>query len=181
MSTSADTPQAASAEAFTVVPDLPLTDAERYALATWGLVTFVLGGLGNMLVVVAMILHRFKIDSTSRWLIASIAILDILYIVGAVTTSVVSNFAEAWLFGSFLCEATSNFVNWFTAVHMIIVMILSLNKWLRCRFPLRSLYQTLTTRSGIIVTVVVWTISTVPTLEYYLLDRGAYFDVSINR
>ena len=167
--------------ATTTAPDLPLNEAERYALGVWSLVTLILSGSGNSLVLIAIVHRKFKGDFTSRWLIANIAVSDIFYILTGVLTSMVSNFANTWLFGQFLCVATSNFANWFAIVHMIMLTILSLNKWLRCQFPLRSLYTKLSRRSGVFVTLFVWTLSLVPTVEYYALDRGAYFDVSINR
>ena len=58
--------------------------------------------------------------------------------------------------------------------------MLSLNKLLRCVFPMRSLYTTLGARRKVIVTVVIWVVSSIPTLAVYFLDRGYQFDTSIN-
>ena len=146
-----------------------LTAPESYILAGWSLLTTLIGGIGSVLVVVSVLLHRLKIDTTSTWFITNIAVSDVCYVVVMVIPSVVSNFTLRWVLGRLrdnfsgshlryhiiisypnagdvLCLASSNIGLMFATSHLIFSTILSINKLLRCLFPLRSLYAKLSKR-----------------------------------
>jgi len=60
-------------------------------------------------------------------------------------------------------------------------MLFSLNKLLRCLFPMRALYKRLSRKSGSVLTGVVWGVALMPAIEYYALDRGYLYDTDVNR
>ena len=76
--------------------DWALTDLERYLLGSWSLITVLLGGLGNILLLTAVHLKHFKIDNTSLWFIVNISVSDLLYILTMVLPSVITNFANRY-------------------------------------------------------------------------------------
>ena len=71
-----------------------MTDIERYFIGTWSLMTVLLGGVGNILVLTAVWRKCFKIDSTSLWFIVNMSIADQMYILTIVLPSVSNNFLD---------------------------------------------------------------------------------------
>ena len=154
---------------------------ETYFLAAWSVISTVLGGGGNLLIIIAIWKKRFELDHTSLWFLLHISLADLCYIIVFIIPSIPSNIIGRWLFGDFLCVFTTNVCQIFAIVHLLALATFSLNKFLRCMFPLKALYATLSKRGKMLVAAVIWTVSCVPTAEYYVLDRGSQFDTSINR
>ncbi|KAL5254957.1 hypothetical protein ACHWQZ_G014422 [Mnemiopsis leidyi] len=158
-----------------------MTNVERYLIGAWSLITVLLGGVGNILVMTAVGTKRFKIDTTSLWFIINMSVSDLMYILTIVLPSVSNNFMDRWMFGSVLCSMSSNFANWYAIAHLLSLTLFSLNKLLRCMFPLRSLYNNLSKRKGAAITIWMWLMSSIPTMEHYVLKRGYQYDKTINR
>ena len=104
---------------------------------------------------------------------------DLLYMTTFVAPAVVSNIANRWVLGDFLCGFTGYFHLLTGIANMILVSMLSVNKLFRCLFPMRTL--SINTFHGVLVCGVAWFISTVIFMEYIILKKGYKFYTSINR
>ena len=158
-----------------------ISDPERILLGFWSLATIIIGGFGNILVLVSICIGQFQIDFTSKWFISNMSISDFLYILVIVVPTAVTNFSNRWIFGRFLCGLTASLSSMFCIIHLLSLTLLSANKLFRCLFPLRSIYTTLSAWSGTLITFLLWTVSLLPIVMNYVLDRPFTFDRNINR
>ena len=158
-----------------------ISDPERMMLGTWSLVTIVLGGFGNILVLVGLFYDRFKFDVTSTWFLSNMAISDFLYVLFVVVPSAFSNFSNRWLFGRFLCGLTASLSSMLCIIHLLSLTLLSANKLFRCLYPLKSMYTVLTAWTGTLITFLLWILSLIPVIIYYVLDKPTTFDRNMNR
>ena len=102
-----------------------------------------------------------------------------LYMITSVPTAVVSNIANRWVLGDFLCGFTAYFSFLPGSCNLILVALLSANKLYRCLFPLRTL--SIRTFHGVLVCGVAWFLSTLLFMEFLILKRGYQFYIPINR
>ena len=99
--------------------------------------------------------------------------------ISLVAPAVVSNIANRWVLGDFLCGFSAYFHFLPASCNLILVSMLSANKLFRCLFPMRTL--SVRTFHGVLACGVAWFLSTVMPLEFIILKRGYYFYISINR
>ena len=115
----------------------------------------------------------------SLLIIQNLAVADLLYMTTFVAPAVVSNIANRWVLGDWLCSFTGYFNYLPGSCNLILVSMLSANKLGRCVFPMRTL--SIRTIHGVLICAIAWFLSTVLFMEYIILKRGCYFDTSINR
>ena len=97
----------------------------------------------------------------------------------SVPTAVVSNIANRWVLGDFLCGFTAYFSFLPGSCNLILVALLSANKLYRCLFPLRTL--SIRTFHGVLVCVAAWFLSTLLFMELLVLKRGYTFYILVNQ
>ena len=161
--------------------DYVISDPGRMLLGTWSLITILLGGIGNILLLSSLLTGRFKIDITSKWLISNMSISDILYVLFVIVPSAVTNFSNRWIFGKFFCGLTASLSSMFCIIHLLSLTLLAVNKLLRCIFPIKSIYMVLNTCTGILTTFLLWSLSLGPIIVNYTLHRPFTFDRNLNR
>ena len=117
-------------------------------------IVIVLGILGNSFVLFATIVRRaIKLDKMCVWIIQNLAVVDISNVLFIILPTAASLFAEEeWILGQFTCQLTFAFKYSFVTGNIFLINFLSLNKLLRCLFPLRNLVTT--RRQRLTVTIV---------------------------
>ena len=112
-------------------------------------------------------------------IIQNLAVADLLYMTTSVPTAVLSNIANRWVLGDFLCGFTAYFSFLPGGCNLILVALLSANKLYRCLFPLRTL--SIRTLHGVLVCGVAWFLSTLLFIELLILKRGYTFYILVNQ
>ena len=109
----------------------------------WGTISFILGMLGNVFVLYATIVHNaIKLDKMSVWIIKNLAVADICNCVLFLLPTLLTQYGK--LLGTLLFEERfyiimSCYMYSFFAANIFLVNFLSVNKLMRCMFPLRNL------------------------------------------
>ena len=115
--------------------------AVNVALLIWGQLSFILGICGNVFVLYATIFHNaIKLDKMSIWIIKNLAVVDLCNCVFVIIPAISNQYSEGkWIFGSSLCYAYA--INLYSPItaNAVLINLLSLNKLLRCMYPLRTL------------------------------------------
>ena len=95
-----------------------------------------------------------------------------------VAPAVVSNIANRWVLGDFLCGFTGYF-NFLPAnCNSFMVSMLAVNKLIRCLFPLQTL--SIRTFHGVLACGFAWFLSTVRPIEFIIFKRGYTFQILTN-
>jgi hypothetical protein len=153
-----------SSDTFTA-PSISLEIVWRIQMA-WGQISLILGILGNVFVLYATIPHNaIKLDRMSVWITQNLAVADICNCVFVLLPTLLAQYGK--LYQTLIWEETfikimACYKYIFFSANLILVNILSLNKLLRCMFPLRNLNST--RRQKIIVTLATILISLAPTI-----------------
>ena len=107
----------------------------------WGHISFILGICGNVFVLYATIFHNaIKLDKMSIWIIKNLAVVDLCNCIFIVFPVIAKHFSEGkWIFGSGLCYIHAIIQHTFIGANLALVNFISLNKLLRCKYPLRNL------------------------------------------
>ena len=140
----------------------------------WGQITFILGILGNLFVLYATIGHKaIKLDKMSIWIIENLAVADICNCLLVLLPTLVTQYGKlnhTVMFGVSFYTAMGCYMYTFFVANLFLVNVLSVNKLMRCMFPLRNLDST--RRQRIIVTIATILISIIPTIwtVYGILD-----------
>ena len=109
----------------------------------WGTISFIFGMLGNMFVLYATIVHNaIKLDKMSVWIINNLAVADICNCLLVLLPIILTQYGK--LLGTLLFEERfhiimSCYMYSFYAANIFLVNFLSINKLIRCMFPLRNL------------------------------------------
>ena len=109
----------------------------------WKTISFTLGMMGNMFVLYATILHNaIKLDKMSVWIINNLAVADICNCVLVLLPTLLTQYGK--FLGTLLFEErfyiiVSCYMYSFFAANIFLVNFLSINKLIRCMFPLRNL------------------------------------------
>ena len=132
----------------------------------WGQVSFLLGVLGNIFIIYATTAHNaIKLDKMSIWIIKNLAVADIcncflvilpifLYQYGMIN--------QFQVFGKTFDEMFAGYKYVFFVANLFLVNTLSLNKLLRCLFPLRNMFPT--KRQKVIVSLTTVLVSALPAI-----------------
>ena len=131
----------------------------------WGQISFLLGVLGNIFTLYATTAHNaIKLDKMSIWIIKNLAVADIcncfLVVFPILLHQYHVNITQQNMFDKTFHEIFACYRYIFFMANIFLVNILSLNKLLRCLFPLRNLVPT--KRQKIMVTMTSAIVSTLP-------------------
>ena len=142
------------------------TSLEGFLLLAWTSISFVLGIFGNILVLVAAYRRGIRIDKTSLLVIKNLASSDILFNLIWVLPTLTTLIADTWVLGNTVCHVTT-YLQYTTAIATIcFITIFSLNKFIRCKFPLKS--WKISTAAGYLITTAVWTFAFVHPAMYFV-------------
>ncbi|KAL5263045.1 hypothetical protein ACHWQZ_G008443 [Mnemiopsis leidyi] len=135
---------------------MTLTTAD-YFYMIWCYIALLLGLSGNTYVLHSTIKHKaIKLDTMSVWLIQNISVTDILHLLFLLLPILLSlHSGKVWILGQVACEVVSQYRYCAVLSNMILINLLSLNKVLRCYFPLRNLYSTRKQRIAVTMATVV--------------------------
>ena len=143
----------------------------------WEQISFILGVSGNVFVMYATIAHKaIKLDKMSIWIIKNLAVADIGNCVLVLLPILLTQYGKLngmLLFGSgdIFYKVLGSYINSFFVANIVLINILSLNKLLRCIYPLRNLYTTRSQR--IKVTALTISLSIVPVFwSIYGFSKG---------
>ena len=141
----------------------------------WGQISFILGLSGNVFVLYATILHNaIKLDKMSVWIVKNLAVADICNCLLLLLPILLTQYGK--LLGTLLFEewfyiVMSCYMYLFFAANIFLVNFLSVNKLIRCMFPLRNLYCS--RRERLTVTVVTILSSSVTLVwQIYIILNG---------
>ena len=156
---------------------MSLTTAD-YLYMTWCYLSLILGVSGNLYVLHSTIKHSaIKMDKMSVWLIQNISVTDILHLLFLLLPILISLHAgKVWILGTVACEVVSQYRYCAVLSNIILINLLSLNKVLRCRYPLRNLHSTWKQR----VSVTVGTVVLCATQPVWRLGWGASGDLEVS-
>lgn len=146
----------AESDEFTVCNLGNVSTFAKVFLPTLYSLVFILGFLGNGLVVCVLVKHRNKANLTDICLL-NLAISDLLFVF---TLPFYATFVQAsrWIFGEFLCSflATSHTVGFFSSI--LFMVVVSLDRYMSILHTFKTAkYRTL--KTGIAVSIVVWILS----------------------
>ena len=148
----------------------------------WEQICFILGVSGNVFVLYATIAHKaIKLDKMSIWIIKNLAVADIGNCVLVLLPILLTQYGKLngmLLFGSgdIFYKVLGSYINSFFVANIVLINILSLNKLLRCIYPLRNLYTTRSQR--IKVTALTISLSIVP--AFWHINRFSKGFVTLN-
>ena len=149
----------------------------------WGQISFILGVLGNIFTLYATTPHNaIKLDKMSIWIIKNLAVADIcncFLVVFPILLYQYGNITQLQMFGDTINKILACYRYIFFVANLFLVNILSLNKLLRCLFPLRNLVPT--KRQKIIVTMTTLIVSALIAIwTAYGIEFG-FLIVNLNR
>ena len=109
-------------------------------LLIWGHFSFILGVGGNVFVLYATIFHNaIKLDKMSIWIIKNLAVVDLCNCAFVIIPAISNQYSEGkWFFGSGMCYAYAVNVYTFLVANAFLINVLSINKLMRCKYPLRN-------------------------------------------
>ena len=110
---------------------------------------------GNGFVIFATVARNaIKLDKMSVWIIQNLAVVDIANAIFVLIPAATSFFADGfWMLGPFICKLIFGYKYSFTIGNIFLINFLSLNKLIRCLFPLRNLVSTRRQRLSVTFTV----------------------------
>ena len=127
----------------------------------WGQISFLLGVLGNIFTLYATVAHNaIKLDKMSIWIIKNLAVADICNCF--LVISQYGKFNRSIILGETFHKIMAYNRYLFFVANLFLVNILSLNKLIRCLFPLRNLFTTKRQKNTVSIATIL--ISVVPTL-----------------
>ena len=99
---------------------------------------------GNSFVLFATIAHKaIKLDKMCVWIIQNLAVVDMVNGILVIIPATITFLADGkWLLGSFICSLHWAYKYSFLIGNIFLIIFLSLNKMVRCLFPLRVLDST---------------------------------------
>lgn len=143
-----------------------LTPAELFQ-TTWGHLCFVIGLLGNPFIIYATIGYRaIKLDSMSVWIINNLAVVDTANCLMVLLPQLVQQHGKLQGFVLFnnntFHDVYASYFFLFLTANGVLVNFLSVNKLLRCVFPLKNLHCSF--RQKVALSVVTYLLSIIPTI-----------------
>ena len=142
----------------------------------WCSVCILLGILGNSFLLHTTICHKaLKMDKMSVWITKNVAVADILNCVFVLGPTLITQFAGVWIFGENLCYLHFSYRFSFFVANIVLLNLMSLNKLLRCLFPLRNLSTS--RKQLVLVTTAAVILSASPTLWILYIWSKDYLGV----
>ena len=106
----------------------------------WGQLSFILGVCGNVFVLYATIIHNaIKLDKMSTWIIKNLAVVDLCNCIFVIVPAIANQYSDGkWVFGWGTCYAYAVNVYTFIVSNAFLINVFSINKLMRCMYPLRN-------------------------------------------
>ncbi|XP_068179714.1 C-C chemokine receptor type 1-like [Antennarius striatus] len=129
---------------------------------------FILGFLGNSLVVCVLVKHRSQINLTDICLL-NLALSDLLFVITLPLYSHYSVVSE-WIFGDFMCRftAVSHNTGFFSGIFFIVVMTLDRYVVIMHAHTMTR-YRTL--KAGVVLTILIWMLSLSVSLPAFVFTK----------
>ena len=134
----------------------------------WCHLSLIFGVLGNSLVIYATVKHKaIKLDKLSVWIIQNLAVSDLINSIIVLVPVIVSLYAnDQWILGDAFCTTSMFYNNCSVVASAILINALSLNKMLRCLFPLRFM-NTSKTQQRLVTIVTAVSVMIIPAFQFY--------------
>ena len=118
----------------------------------------VLGGIGNLLVIIVVIINKDHFKNTTNLFILNLAAADLLFLVFCVPFHAVIYTSPAWPFGQFMCKFV-HLVQYASMIASILTLVaMSFDRYLAVGFPLRTKHMR-TPYKALGIVVGVWLLS----------------------
>ncbi|XP_062887033.1 galanin receptor 2b-like [Mobula hypostoma] len=140
---------------------------------------FLLGTLGNSLVLAVLLRNGQMNCNTTNLFILNLALADLCFILCCVPFQATIYTLDSWVFGSLMCKAVHFFIYLTVYASSFTLAAVSVDRYLAIRYPLRS-RELRTPRNATITICIIWAISLVfagPYLSYYQVIR--YRDLTL--
>ena len=153
------------------------------AMLIWSLLSFILGVCGNVFVLYATIIYNaIKLDKMSIWIIKNLAVVDLCNCVFVVVPAIAVLYCEGkWVFGPAMCYAFAIYVFTFVVANAFLINLLSnsINKLMRCVYPLRNFNCSRRQRILVSLSTVIFSLSIIishiillSNSKFYVLTKG---------
>ena len=159
-----------------------MTLAEVIISHIWCHLSLFLGLLGNSYVLHSTIVYRaIKLDKLSVWIIQNLAVSDLINAVIVLIPVLISLYADSnWVLGETFCKISFGYKYLGIVANMVLINILSINKMIRCLFPLKTLNCSRTQRLSVTVTAVI-TMLIPPTWQLYKSTLTTIYQVHFSK
>ncbi|XP_062917584.1 galanin receptor 2b-like [Mobula hypostoma] len=130
---------------------------------------FLLGTVGNGLVLAVLLRNGQMSSSTTNLFILNLSVADLFFIIFCVPFQATIYTLDGWLFGSFMCKAVHFFIYLTMYASGFILAAVSVDRYLAIRYPLKS-RDLRTARNALIAIGIIWALSIIlagPYLSYY--------------
>ncbi|XP_015261455.1 PREDICTED: galanin receptor type 3 [Gekko japonicus] len=130
---------------------------------------FILGTVGNGLVLVVLLRNGQVKYNTTNLFILNLAVADLCFIVFCVPFQATIYTLDGWLFGAFACKAVHFLIYLTMYASSFTLAAVSVDRYLAIRYPLKS-RDLRTSRNAALAMVLIWTLSLLfagPYLSYY--------------
>ena len=145
----------------------------------WLSASFLLGISGNSFVLYGTICHKaLKMDKLSVWIIQNVSVADICNCVFVLFPTLITQFSGRWVFGESFCYLSYTYRYSFFISNIFLLTTLSLNKLIRCVFPLRNMSPS--RKQRYMVTMVTIFVSAIPTCWLLFLWCKDVLEVYMN-
>ena len=128
-----------------------------------------LGGIGNILVMVVVIKNKNQFKNTTNLFILNLAVADLLFLIFCVPFHAIIYTGLGWPFGEFMCKFV-HFVQYSSMVASILTLVaMSFDRYLAVGYPLRTKHMR-TPKKALCVAICVWVLSVLialPWLVFY--------------
>ena len=127
----------------------------------WEQISFLLGVLGNTFVLHSSIRkNAIKMDNISVWIIRNLSTVDLLACFMVLLPIMINHYEDdkRWIFGKSFCFAFAAYQYTFACANTFLINVLSLNKLLRCVYPLRNLSPSRKQRVSISISMLAFSV-----------------------
>ena len=135
----------------------------------WCHVSFLMGVFGNSYVIYSTVFHKaIKLDKLSVWIIKNLAVSDLANTIILLIPVIVSLYAQnSWILGDTFCKISFLYKYVGYVTNVVLINALSLNKMLRCLYPLRNMICTKTQRCSVTVLTAITSLI-IPSFHFYM-------------
>ncbi|XP_072414278.1 galanin receptor 2a-like [Chiloscyllium punctatum] len=130
---------------------------------------FLLGTVGNSLVLAVLLRNGQMTSNTTNLFILNLGIADLCFILCCVPFQGTIYTLDSWVFGSFMCKLVHFFIYLTVYASSFTLAAVSVDRYLAIRYPLRS-RELRTPRNALTTICIIWALSLIfagPYLSYY--------------
>ena len=143
------------------------SESELFILTVWTSWSLASALIGNTVILVGIYSRAFRIDKLSLLTIKNLAVSDIYFnLIWVLPTLITLLNGNKWVLGQGICNFTT-YMQYPPAIATIFfITLISVNKWMRCQFPLKTL--DITTRTAYKLTIFIWGFSFLHPTAYFV-------------